>query len=64
VQRAHAWYHGANSLGIAIAVAGGGCYDGLDSHGVNGNMGAESTLAHLASAYALTLRQKQPSGAV
>jgi hypothetical protein len=47
-----AWYYGKNSLGVAIA-SGGGCYDGLDTTGVNRNMGAESTLAHLAAAYAL-----------
>ena len=47
-----AWYYGKNSLGVAIA-SGGGCYDGLDTMGVNRNMGAESTLAHLAAAYAL-----------
>jgi hypothetical protein len=58
---AHAWYHGRNVLGVQMAV-GGGCYDGLDQTGRNANMGAESTLAHLASAYALALRQKQPSG--
>ncbi len=61
--RAHAWYHGTNALGVALAVPGGGCCDGLDANGVNANMGAESTLAYLASAYALALRQKQPSGA-
>ena len=61
--RTQGWYHGANSLGVAIAVPGGGCCDGLDANGVNANMGAESTLAYLASAYALALRQKQPSGA-
>lgn len=62
-RRAHAWYHGSNVLGVALVVAGGGCCDGLDANGVNANMGAESTLAHLASAYALALRQKQPSAA-
>ena len=46
------WYYGKNSLGVAIA-HGGGCYDGLEPTGVNRNMGAESTLAHLAAAYAL-----------
>lgn len=47
-----AWYYGKNSLGLAIA-SGTGCYDGLEASGVNRNMGAESTLAHLAAAYAL-----------
>ena len=62
-ERAYGWYNGANSLGAAIAVPGGRCCDGLDASGVNANMGAESTLAYLASAYVLALRQKQPSGA-
>ena len=46
------WYYGRNSLGVSIA-NGSGCYDGLEATGVNRNMGAESTLAHLAAAYAL-----------
>lgn len=49
---AHAWYEGKNSLGVRMA-HGGGCYDGLEATGPNRNMGAESTLAYLASAYAL-----------
>jgi hypothetical protein len=51
-EMALAWYYGKNSLGIALA-SGGGCYDGLEPAGINKNMGAESTLAHLAGAYAL-----------
>lgn len=51
-ERALSWYYGKNSLGVAVA-SGGGCYDGLEATGVNRNMGAESTLAHLAGAYAL-----------
>ncbi len=62
-RRAHEWYHGANVAGVPLAVEGGSCCDGLDAHGANANMGAESTLAYLASAYALALRQKQPSAA-
>jgi hypothetical protein len=50
--RAAAWYTGKNSLGISMAHAGG-CYDGLSVHGPNRNMGAESTLAYLAAAYAV-----------
>jgi hypothetical protein len=34
----------------------GGCLDGLNEASVNMNMGAESTLAYLASAYALAAR--------
>ncbi len=62
-RRAHEWYHGANIVGVPLVDAGGACRDGLDAHGANANMGAESTLAYLASAYALALRQKQPSAA-
>jgi len=49
---AHEWYFGRNSLG-AILVDNGGCRDGIDDHGVSTNMGAESTLAYLASAISL-----------
>ena len=48
---AAAWYNGKNLLGATMA-HGGGCYDGLESDGPNRNMGAESTLAYLAAAYA------------
>ncbi|HEV3090299.1 MAG TPA: hypothetical protein VGX91_02530 [Candidatus Cybelea sp.] len=50
------WYYGKNSRGI-VMVAGGGCYDGLEKDAVNYNMGAESTLALLAAAYALAARR-------
>lgn len=50
------WYYGKNSRGIVMA-QGGGCYDGLDEDAVNHNMGAESTLALLAAAYALAGRR-------
>ncbi|HET9028673.1 MAG TPA: hypothetical protein VFN49_00720 [Candidatus Aquilonibacter sp.] len=59
-RRAYAWYTGANLLGVPI-VRDGGCCDGLESDGVNANMGAESTLAYLSCAYGLALRQKQPA---
>jgi hypothetical protein len=48
---AMAWYNGKNLLG-AVMAHGGGCYDGLEADGPNRNMGAESTLAYLAAAYA------------
>jgi hypothetical protein len=51
-----AWYYGKNSRETAMAV-GGGCYDGLEVDGVNRNMGAESTLAFLAGAYAVAERR-------
>jgi len=46
------WYYGRNSRDAVMAAAGG-CYDGLEELGVNRNMGAESTLAYLSSAFAL-----------
>ncbi|HEY9181247.1 MAG TPA: hypothetical protein VIO32_11050 [Candidatus Baltobacteraceae bacterium] len=49
------WYHGRNSRGIVMA-RNGGCLDGLNESSVNMNMGAESTLAYLAGAYALAAR--------
>ncbi|HZZ64598.1 MAG TPA: hypothetical protein VFE17_03800 [Candidatus Baltobacteraceae bacterium] len=49
------WYYGRNSRGIAMARSGG-CLDGLNETSVNMNMGAESTLAYLASAYAVAAR--------
>jgi len=49
------WYYGRNSRGIVMA-RNGGCLDGLDADSVNMNMGAESTLAFLSSAYAMAAR--------
>ncbi|MBV8152692.1 MAG: hypothetical protein JO101_02165 [Candidatus Eremiobacteraeota bacterium] len=49
---AHDWYFGRNTSG-ALLVTNGGCRDGIDEHGISTNMGAESTLAYLASAIAL-----------
>lgn len=46
------WFYGRNSRGVVMTV-GGGCFDGLEEISVNRNMGAESTLAYLASAFAL-----------
>jgi hypothetical protein len=46
--RAHAWFHGQNSMCQALAdVRCGACCDGLQASGLNHNQGAESTLAHL-----------------
>ncbi|HKU82230.1 MAG TPA: hypothetical protein VJP76_08690 [Candidatus Tumulicola sp.] len=58
-----AWYYGKNSRSETMA-HGGGCYDGLDEDGVNHNMGAESTLALLAGAYAMGERQSRALRAV
>ncbi|WP_026783042.1 glycosyltransferase [Pleomorphomonas koreensis] len=39
------WYLGRNDLGLRLATADGGCYDGLQVDRVNLNQGAESILA-------------------
>ena len=58
-----AWFYGKNSRAETMA-HGGGCYDGLEENDVNHNMGAESTLALLAAAYALgALRTRSSSSA-
>jgi hypothetical protein len=47
-RRAHAWFHGRNSLKQPLVdVHSGACCDGLQASGVNRNQGAESTLACL-----------------
>jgi len=49
-RRATAWFHGQNSLGLALAdPQAGSCCDGLQIDGLNQNQGAESTLAYLCS---------------
>lgn len=46
--RSYGWFHGQNSLAQPLADRQtGGCFDGLQSNGVNKNQGAESTLAFL-----------------
>ncbi len=51
-RRAFEWFLGRNDLGLPLYDAStGGCHDGLHSDSVNGNEGAESSLAfHLALA--------------
>jgi hypothetical protein len=44
------WFLGRNTEGVTMVTERGGCRDGIDANGVNENMGAESTLAYLASA--------------
>lgn len=47
-RRAHAWFHGQNSLRQPVVdVQSGACCDGLQASGLNRNQGAESTLAYL-----------------
>jgi hypothetical protein len=50
IEQAAAWFLGANDAGAVMwdPQTGGG-YDGLERHGVNGNQGAESTLALIAT---------------
>jgi hypothetical protein len=52
------WYFGRNTHGF-LMVTNGGCRDGIDPTGVSPNMGAESTLAYLMSAIALSDVQPQ-----
>jgi hypothetical protein len=52
---AHAWFFGGNTQRAQVATKTG-CRDGIDATGVNGNMGAESTVCYLMSAIALANR--------
>jgi glycosyltransferase involved in cell wall biosynthesis len=70
-QRAFDWFIGANDLGLELYVPEtGGCRDGLHIDRVNGNQGAESTLAFLLSLVDMRQAQdmltsyKQPVAAV
>lgn len=57
-QRAFDWFIGSNDLGLEIySPETGGCRDGLHVDRVNGNEGAESTLAFLLSLAAMRLAQ-------
>jgi hypothetical protein len=63
MERAYAWFLGANDLGVQIAdPARGACSDGLTSTGVNTNEGAESTLMWLTAAERVRLiRDRKPA---
>jgi hypothetical protein len=57
-QRAFDWFIGSNDLGLELySPETGGCRDGLHVDRVNGNEGAESTLAFLLSLAAMRLAQ-------
>jgi glycosyltransferase involved in cell wall biosynthesis len=57
-QRAFDWFIGWNDLGLELyAPESGGCGDGLHVDRVNGNQGAESTLAFLLSLAEMRLAQ-------
>jgi hypothetical protein len=49
---AYDWFFGHNSINAPLVIDGG-CRDGFSQFSVNRNMGAESTLAYLASAFTL-----------
>ena len=53
------WFYGRNARD-AVMASGGGCCDGLEALAVNRNMGAESTLAYVSSAFALTSAAPEP----
>lgn len=58
-QKAFNWFLGENLIGKPLYdPKTGGCCDGLHSQGVNGNQGAESTLAWLSSALRMMLHKK------
>jgi hypothetical protein len=57
-QRAFDWFMGWNDLGLGLySPETGGCRDGLHGDRVNGNQGAESTLAFLLSLAEMQLAQ-------
>ncbi len=60
---AYDWYFGRNVIGAPLVVDGG-CRDGFSADTVNRNMGAESTLAYLASAFAIAPYQRGRSSHV
>ena len=65
MERAYAWFLGANDLGVKIAdPARGACCDGLTSTGVNVNEGAESTLMWLTAAEHIRLMRSRKPKAV
>ncbi len=62
VEQAYAWFLGANDLGVAVATAErGACFDALTPAGVNGNQGAESTLAWLNALEQVRLVRSAPA---
>lgn len=65
VKQSHAWFYGANDLGICLVDREEGCCcDGLNEHGANPNSGAESTIAYLLTEaiYFNSQREVQSSG--
>ncbi len=57
------WFLGRNRLGVPLYdPQTGGCYDGLRPDGVNGNQGAESTLAYLMARLAMEEQARLEAG--
>ena len=53
-ERCFSWFMGVNDIEEMVCdLKTGGCFDGLNAHGVNRNQGAESTLSFLLSAQAM-----------
>ena len=56
------WFLGENDLGLHLYERESkGCFDGLESYGVNRNQGAESTLAYLISYLAVSSKASENS---
>ena len=54
VNRAYAWFSGANDRGVVLAnPLTGSCHDGINPRGLNLNEGAESVLAWQLATYAI-----------
>ncbi len=64
MERAYAWFSGANAVGIAVSHPDrGSCGDGLNAIGVNANQGAESTLAWLTATECVRAHRRDGSPA-
>jgi glycosyltransferase involved in cell wall biosynthesis len=64
-RRAYAWFLGANRAGTPLYDGKtGGCHDGLTATSVNGNEGAESTLAYYQAMLAIVHSGLAPAPAV
>lgn len=62
-ERAFAWFHGRNDLGLPLYdPETGGCHDGLHIDRINQNQGAESTLAYLLAALAMRAASRRRPG--
>jgi hypothetical protein len=63
VERAYAWFLGANDVGVPVADPDrGASFDGLTPTGVNTNQGAESTLMWLTAVEHVRALREAPPG--